>query len=153
GDILLERDGRTHDANEGCSRVYQPLASLLTSPPPLTLLYTFLEVAACDDVEQPFLAAADGGGDLALPGALRAQLLHVEPGAEGPPRAGEDEHVHVAGPREIDEGGAQTVTQLAREGVERLRAIEGEGGDTVGAVDGQHGLRHGRGWEHVPGRG
>src|SRR5262249_31601874 len=45
--------------------------------------------------------------------------------------------------RQVHEGIPQGLAQLAREGVQRLRAIEGERGDTVDDLDEQYGLRHG----------
>jgi hypothetical protein len=52
-------------------------------------------------------------------------------------------HVDVAGARQVHAGVAQRLAQLAREGVQRLRAIEGERGDAVDHLDDQYGLRHG----------
>src|SRR5262249_28231714 len=74
---------------------------------------------------------------------LSTKLLQIEPGAERAARSREDEHVDVAGARQVHEGVAQGLAQLAREGVQRLRAIEGERGDAVDHLDEQHGLRHG----------
>src|SRR5262249_51358269 len=99
--------------------------------------------AARHDMQQALLATADGGSDLARARGLATQLLQVEPGAEGAARPREDEHVDVAGARQVHEGIPQGLAQLAREGVQRLRAIEGERGDTVDHLDEQYGLRHG----------
>src|SRR5215471_15872372 len=64
-------------------------------------------------IAKPLMAPMMGIGQLAVARGLAAQLLQVEPGAEGPPRAGEDQHVHVARARQVGEGVAQAPPQLA----------------------------------------
>ena len=71
-------------------------------------------------VEQALVRAADGADDPRRAGRLAAQLLQVETGAEGAPGAGQDEHVDLAGPRQLDERLAEQLPQLARQRVQRL---------------------------------
>src|SRR5262245_58222628 len=94
-------------------------------------------------VEQALVAATDRRRDVRLARPLATELLQVDAGAERPAHPGQDDDVNVAGPRDVGERVAQSVAQLTRERVQRLRPIERQRGDAVGAVDQEHGIRHG----------
>src|SRR5437773_4011064 len=69
--------------------------------------------------------------------------LHVGAGAEGPPRAGDDDGAHPVVGVGRGVGVAELGAHRAAERVEPVRAVQGDHGDAVGRLDGDRIVAHG----------
>ena len=70
-----------------------------------------------------------------------AQLLQVQPGAEGAlTRAGQNDHPNLRVAAQLFQRLDQPQPQLARQGVHGPRTVEGQGGDGVVCIDQKRGV-------------
>ena len=77
--------------------------------------------------------------------------LDVRPGDEGPAGPGEQEHPNPRVPAHPVQGVTKLREHLVVQGIELVRTVEGDGGDS-GLVVKQNGLiRHGSSFENQPG--
>ncbi len=74
---------------------------------------------------------APAGLGLAAAAGVGGEALYVAPGAEGGARAGQHHHPHLRIPRQAAHRLAESRLHLAGEGVARLGAVHGQGGDAV----------------------